>query len=137
MFNINIMTLILSFPGGADILANTLDKSQSLPSGHSQRPPIIYKTNAFLPNLYISLGNLYIFNLIYVPICIRIAVKDIVYILVTPSFYILSIAAIVIVIGTFFVIIFFFHVVCFLFLVQNYIIMPNTMFVVRIIIVFI
>ena len=47
MFNINILTLILSFPEGADILANTLDKSQSLPSGHSQRPHIIYKINAF------------------------------------------------------------------------------------------
>ena len=133
MFNINILTLILSFPEGADILANTLDKSQSLPSGHSQRPHIIYKINAFFPNLCISYGNLRIFNLIYVPICIRIAVKDIVYVLVTPSFYILSITAIVIVIGTlFFVIIFFFHVVCFLILVQNYIIMPNSMFVLKI-----
>lgn len=47
MFNINIMTLILSFPEGTDILANTLDKSQSLPSRHSQRPHIVYKISFF------------------------------------------------------------------------------------------
>lgn len=51
MFNINIVTLILSFPEGADILANTLDKSQSLPSGHSQRPHIFYKISVF-PKTY-------------------------------------------------------------------------------------
>lgn len=80
----------------------------------------------------------YIFNLICIPICIRIAVKDIIYVLVTPSFYILNITAIVIVIGTlFFVILFFFHVVCFLILVQNYILTPNTLFVLRIILDFI
>lgn len=57
MFNINIVTLILSFPEGADILANTLDKSQSLPSGHSQRPHIVYKISVF-SKLIISLENL-------------------------------------------------------------------------------
>ena len=51
MFNINIVTLILSFPEGADILANTLDKSQSLPSRHSQRPHIVYKISVF-PKTY-------------------------------------------------------------------------------------
>jgi len=51
MFNINIVTLILSFPEGADILANTLDKSQSLPSGHSQGPHIIYKISVSFQNL--------------------------------------------------------------------------------------
>lgn len=36
---------------GADILANTLDKSQSLPSGHSQGPHIIYKISVSFQNL--------------------------------------------------------------------------------------
>ena len=55
MFNINILTLILSFPEGTDILANTLDKSQSLPSRHSQRPHINYKINAFFSKLMYKL----------------------------------------------------------------------------------
>ena len=110
MFNINIVTLSLSFPEGADILANTLDKSQNSPSGHSQRPHIVCKISVFSPHLYISYGSLHIFNLIDVPICIRITIKDIIYVLVTPSFYILSITSIIVFIGTiFFVIVFFFH----------------------------
>ena len=125
MFNINIMTLILSFPEGTDILANTLDKSQSLPSRHSQRPHIVYKISFFSPNSYISYENLHIFNLIDVPICIRITIKDIINVLITPSFYILSITSVVVFIGTlFFIIVFFFHC-CIVFLLWCKVTMPQ------------
>lgn len=125
MFNINIVTLSLSFPEGADILANTLDKSQSLPSGHCQRPHLIYKINVFFPSLCISFGNLHIFNLIYIPICIRITIKDIINVLITPSFYILSITSVVVFIGTlFFIIVFFFHC-CIVFLLWCKVTMPQ------------
>lgn len=53
-------------------------------------------------------------RLINIPVCLRVAVEDIINVLVTPTLYILGIGTIVAIVGRSFVIVVVVHVDCFL-----------------------